>query len=663
MNATLLLRGGKSCARTLFAKTCITKKMFYSLTNNTGPRFSVVRVSLSNRSLTSSRSKLSNTTKSSKTNGRSAEGKSVPRISELRRLIKAAYPERWKIAGAVGLLVISSSVTLAVPFCMGKVIDIINTSAKDGTMMEKLTSFCSVLLVIFLIGGLANFGRVYLMQISEQRVVLQIREKLFSSIMKQEIGFFDKNKTGEIISRLSSDAAMIGNSVTFNISDGLRSLAQAGGSIGMMLYVSPKLASIALAIVPPIAVMSIIYGRYVRKITRQVQDSLAGATSVAEEKISNIRTVRSFTKEDFEMATYNRSLEKVLQLAYKQALAAAVFWGSTGLSGNVIVLSVFYAGGYMMSQSMLTIGDLSAFLLYAAYVGVAMGGMTSFYSELMKGLGASTRIWELTDRTPLVPFSGGIVPATPVQGLIEFRDVGFNYPTREEAVVLSDLTLNMPAGTVTAVVGSSGSGKSTIGSLLLRFYDPDSGAIYLDGQDIRDLDPGWLRNQIGVVSQEPALFSCSIADNIKYGSSDPSSVTMEMIEDAARQANAYMFIRNFPEHFDTMVGERGLMLSGGQKQRIALARAIIKNPRILLLDEATSALDSESEFYVKEALSRLMIGRTVITIAHRLSTIRSADQIAVLDQGRVLELGSYEQLTAMDNGIFKKLVEKQTITS
>lgn len=586
-----------------------------------------------------------------------------PKINEIKRLMQIASSENLRIAGAICFLVVSSGVTLAVPYCMGKVIDIINTAAHDGTLMEKLNSFCSMLLIVFVIGGLANFGRVYLMSIAEERIIMKIRSMLFSSIMKQEVSFFDKTKTGELISRLSSDTSMVGNCVTFNISDGLRSLAQAGGSIGMMVYVSPKLTLIALGIVPPVAILSIYYGRYIKSLTKRTQESLADATAVAEERMSNIRTVRAFVKEKVEVGKYNEALQKVLDLAYKEALASGIFWGGTGLSGNLIVLSVFYAGGMMMNESLLTIGDLSAFLLYAAYIGVSLSGMSSFYSEIMKGLGASTRIFELTYRQPLIPISGGLVPEKPVVGEIVLDNVSFTYPSRPDAPILSDLSIHMPAGSVTAFVGSSGSGKSTIGNMLLRFYDPSSGKIMLDGYDIKDLDPSWLRENIAVVSQEPTLFACSIADNIRYGASDPSAVTMDMIEEAASKANALMFIRRFPEQFDTLVGERGMMLSGGQRQRIAIARAILKNPKILLLDEATSALDAESEYYVKEALDRMMVGRTVITIAHRLSTIRSANQIAVLDSGRVAELGTYKELMRIQDGIFQKLVERQTITS
>lgn len=581
--------------------------------------------------------------------------------SEIRRLFSLAKPEKWKLGGAVVLLLISSGVSMAVPFCIGKVIDIIYTSSKEGHMKERLTAFCQIMIGVFVIGAFANFGRVYLMQISGSNIVKRLREKLFSSVMRQEMGFFDKTRTGELVNRLSADTTLVGQSVSINISDGLRSVAQAIGGVGMMVYVSPKLTAIALAIVPPIAIMSRIYGKYLRNITKDVQDSLAGATQVAEERISNIRTVRAFGQEKTEIDRYNSGITHVLKLSYKEALARGIFWGSTGLSGNIVVLSVFYYGGMMMTESQLSVGDLSAFLLYAAYIGLSIGGMTSFYSEMMKGLGASTRLWYLIDRQPSIPVHGGLTPSS-VTGNINFKDVSFVYPSRQDADIFQNLSLSVPSGSITAVVGPSGSGKSTIGSLLLRFYDPLEGSISLDGEDIKNLDPTWLRNQIGTVSQEPMLFSCSVRDNIAYGSPDPTTITDAEIIEAARKANAYNFINSFPQKFDTMVGERGLTLSGGQRQRVAIARAILKNPKILLLDEATSALDAESEYLVHEALERLMVGRTVITIAHRLSTIKTADQIAVVDNGQVSEIGSYGQLMEIDNGLFRKLVERQTIT-
>lgn len=588
--------------------------------------------------------------------------KPAPVISEMKRLLILAKPEKWRLAGAVALLFISSGVTMAIPFCMGKVIDTIYSPVNEGKLVEKLNMICKYLVVIFLIGALANFGRVYLMQVSGQNIIKSLREKVFGSIIKQEVGFFDKNKTGELVNRLSADTSLVGQSVTMNISDGLRAVAQAIGGVAMMCYVSPKLTLVALGIVPPVALGSRIYGRYLRNITRQVQDSLAGATQTAEEKIANIRTVRAFAHEDRETQIYNSKIEHVLKLSYKEALARGIFWGMTGLSGNLIVLAVFYYGGIMMTESQITIGDLSAFLLYAAYVGVSVGGMTSFYTEMMRGLGASTRLWELSDREPSVPIADGINPADSIKGNIEFHNVSFYYPLRPEVTIIRGMNLCVPSGSITAVVGSSGSGKSTIGSLLLRYYDPSEGEVVIDGIDICDLNPTWLRQHIGTVSQEPVLFSCSVAENIAYGSSDPSAVSTEQIIDAAKKANAYNFIQSFPKRFETMVGERGLMLSGGQKQRVAIARAILKNPKILLLDEATSALDAESEYLVQDALERLMVGRTVLTIAHRLSTIKSANQIAVLDQGKVAEIGSYQELVQIDNGIFRRLVERQTIT-
>lgn len=589
--------------------------------------------------------------------------KKQPEVSELRRLIALASPERWRLFAAVLFLCVSSAATLVMPFGIGHVIDIIYTTAKEGNMAERLQHFCLVLLGIFVCGAFANFFRIYLMQTSGNRIIRRLREQLFSSILKQDVTFFDKNKTGELINRLSSDTSIIGQSLTMNISDGLRSVLQAFGGVSWMIYTSPQLAAISLCIVPPVAIVSRIYGRYVQKITKDVQTSLADATQVAEERLANVRTVRAFVQEKKEVAAYNAKIDDVLHLSYKEALARGVFWAMTGFSGNIIILSVFYYGGIMMSEAQITVGELSSFLLYAAFVGVSIGGLSTFYTELMRGLGASSRLWELTDRRPLIPLADGLVPSKEVIGDILFRDVNFHYPTRPEALLFNNLSLSVPNGSVTAVVGSSGSGKSTLASLLMRFYDPSSGSIYLDGLDIRSLSPQWLRSHIGVVNQEPILFSTSIAENIAYGSLDPSSVTSEMIMHSAKMANADVFIKQFPKGFDTLVGERGIMLSGGQKQRIAIARAILKNPKILLLDEATSALDSESEFFVQEALERVMVGRTVLVIAHRLSTIKHADQIAVLDQGRIVELGDYEHLISISDGIFHKLVERQTIAT
>ncbi|XP_063217345.1 ATP-binding cassette sub-family B member 10, mitochondrial-like [Bacillus rossius redtenbacheri] len=582
------------------------------------------------------------------------------RKSELKRLLSLAKPEKWKLSGAVSLLLVSSAVTMAVPFCLGKIIDIIYT-ADSSKMKENLNKFSGFLVCVFLLGAACNFGRVYLMNTSGQRITQRLRKTVFASIMRQEVAFFDKNKTGELVNRLSADTTLVSHAVTQNISDGLRSTVMAIAGVSMMLYLSPRLALVGLAVVPPVAGMAIFYGRYVRAITKSVQDSLADATQVAQEKIAGIRTVKTFSKEDEENRSYGERIQRVLSLAYKEALASSIFYGMTGLSGNAVVLSVLYCGGVMVSEQQLSVGGLSSFLLYAAYIGVALGGVSSCYSELNRGLGASARIWEIVDRVPAIPTSGGAVPSGEVAGRVSFRGVRFSYPSRPSSLIFQDLSLDIPAGGIMAVVGASGSGKSTLAALLLRLYDPDRGQVLLDGRPITGLDVRWLRRHIGTVSQEPVLFSCSIRDNIVYGADNPEEVTDDQLFAAAKEANAYDFIVNtFPEGFNTKVGERGVMLSGGQKQRVAIARALIKNPRILLLDEATSALDAESEHLVQDALDRIMKGRTVLTIAHRLSTIRNADQIAVLERGEVVEIGTYAALMCLPDGAFRKLVQHQT---
>uniref|UniRef100_A0A1A8FJD0 ATP-binding cassette sub-family B member 10, mitochondrial n=3 Tax=Nothobranchius korthausae TaxID=1143690 RepID=A0A1A8FJD0_9TELE len=585
---------------------------------------------------------------------------SVP-LEDVKRILGLARPERWRLAAAIGFLTVSSTVTMSAPFFLGRVIDTIYTSASDTeTMTASLTSLCIMLAGAFLCGGAANAARVYIMQASGQQIVRNLRTSLFSSILRQEVAFFDRNRTGELINRLSADTAVVGRSITDNLSDGLRAVAQAAAGVSMMFYVSPSLASFVLLIVPPMAALAVVYGRYLRSVSKRTQDALAQATQLAEERISNIRTVRAFGKELSEVDSYTRKVDRVLSLAKQEALMRAGFFGVTGLSGNLMILAVLYKGGLLMASQHMTVGELSSFLMYTFWVGISIAGLSSFYSELMKGFGAGARLWELLDRKPEFPLNEGqVLHPDQLKGQLQFCDVSFSYPARKEAAIFQELNLSVPAGSIMAVVGPSGSGKSSIVSLLLRLYDPDAGFITIDGHDIRDLNPYWLRSHIGTVSQEPVLFSCSIRENIAYGALDPDAVTSEDVYRAARVANAFDFIQAFPKGFDTVVGEKGVLLSGGQKQRIAIARALLKNPKILLLDEATSALDAENEFLVQEALERLMEGRTVMIIAHRLSTIKNADAVAVLDQRRVAECGPPAELLGNRQGQFRRLMEKQ----
>ncbi|EZA62551.1 ATP-binding cassette sub-family B member 10, mitochondrial [Ooceraea biroi] len=578
--------------------------------------------------------------------------------SELRNLIVLAVPEKWTLMKAIALLLVSSSVTMAVPFCFGKVIDIIN-SAEKANMKENLNRLTLALFVIFLIGGVSNFGRVYLMSTAGYRVTQSLRKKAYSAILRQETAMFDKESTGELIGRLSGDTQLISSAVTSNVSDGLRSAIMAVTGMSMMFYVSPSLALLGLAILPPVVGVAAIWGRILKRTSKDLQSSFAILNTTAEETISNIRTVKAFAQEGREIDRYGVKLQDVLKLCYKESLYRGMFFGMTGFSGNVIVLSVLYNGVFMVSSSDITIGSLSAFLLYAGYVGISMNGLSKAYTELNKALGANSRLFELINRQPLIPIQGGQILERELSGNVIFQNVSFAYPTRKTMFILKGFNLNIEKCSMTAIVGCSGSGKSTVASLLLRLYDPTKGTILLDNHDLRLLDPTWVKSQISVVSQEPILFSCSIRENILYGM---ESATNSDVEEAARLAYVLQFTEKMTDGLDTVVGERGIALSGGQRQRVAIARALIKKPKILILDEATSALDAESEYFVQEALEHAIRGRTVITIAHRLSTIKNADKIVVLDGGQVAETGTYTELMNLDHGHFKKLVKHQTFT-
>lgn len=392
----------------------------------------------------------------------------------------------------------------------------------------------------------------------------------------QECSWFDTKGTGELVNRLSTDTYMVGNSLSQNLSDGLRSTAMVLAGTGMMIYTSPSLAAVGMAVVPCVAGGAVVYGRYLRNITREMMDKLAEVMKVGEERIGNVKTVKIFSRENYENKIFSKELQDALAIGYRETKARAVFYGMTGLSGNAIIMSVLYYGGNLVNDGNMTIGALTSFILYAGYTAISLGGLSNFYTELNKGVGSATRVWEILDRQPTIPIQGGLMPTEKPRGEISFENISFNYPTRADADVLTSLNMTIEAGTITAVVGRSGSGKSSLAALLMRLYDPQSGAIFLDGRNLKDLDPSWLRRNIGAVNQEPVLFSGSIRENILYGLDEGASISEEEFQRVIEQAHVSEFAKALPDGLNTLVGQRGMMLSGGQKQRVAIARALIK---------------------------------------------------------------------------------------
>ncbi|KAH8286754.1 hypothetical protein KR018_005010 [Drosophila ironensis] len=581
--------------------------------------------------------------------------------SQYGRLLALTKSEKWVLTAGIACLVVSSAITMSVPLFLGKVIDVVfNKAGVESGVMTQLGEYSAMLFAIFVIGGFANFARVYLFGNAALRIVRNLRSQVFKSMIMQEVGWFDSKGTGELINRLSNDTYMVGISLSQNVSDGLRSLAMVGVGTGMMIYTSPQLAAMSALVVPAVAGMAIVYGRYVRKITRRELDKYAEIMKSAEERFGNVKTVKTFCREQHEVAAYDSKLNEALQIGYQETRAKSIFFGLTGFSGNFIIISVLYYGGTLVLNDQLSIGALTAFMLYAGYVAISINGLSNFYTQLNKGVGAADRIWEIIDRECSIPIDQGYVPPYKPVGEVGFTNVNFSFPSRPESLILSDFSLHLQPGKTTAVVGRSGSGKTTIALLLLRLYDPQSGTVTLDGMDLRTVNPQWLRDNIGAVNQEPVLFSGTIRENILYGVNPGEEPSEEHLQRVVQEANVSQFTDQLPDGLETLVGQRGMMLSGGQKQRVAIARALIKDPAILVLDEATSALDAVSEQLVQNALDRLVQGRTVLTIAHRLSTIRNAEQIAVLSNGKIVEQGTYNELMAIEQGIFRELVASQT---
>ncbi|ATB45544.1 ABC transporter ATP-binding protein [Corallococcus macrosporus] len=570
-----------------------------------------------------------------------------------RRLLTLARPELLPLAAGTFFLLISSLATLAYPRAIGDLVDQA-LNARDRDVVDRVAI---LMLVVFVVQGIAMALRIYLFNTAGERVVSRLRKDLFRALLSQEVGFFDTRRTGELTSRLSSDTTVLQNTVTTNVSMILRYGVTALGGVGLLLYTSVQLTLVMLAVIPPVAIGGVFYGRRVRVISRQAQDALAASGEVAEEDLSGIRTVRSFAAERHEVERYSVAVERSFTLAKKRALQSSIFMGVASIAGYGSIAAVLWFGGRLVVDGGLSVGELTSFLIYTMLVAFSFSGIAELWADFMRASGAAERVFELLDRRPAIGAGGEQL--TDLRGHVRFRGVHFAYPTRPDVPVLQGLDLELRPGEVVAVVGPSGAGKSTLASLLSRFYDPRAGEVLLDGHPLTALEPEWLRRNIGMVAQEPQLFSCSIADNIRYGRPD---ATDAQVEEAARAANAHAYIERFPDGYNTQVGERGVQLSGGQKQRVAIARAVLKDPRLLILDEATSALDAESEHLVKDALERLMKGRTTLIIAHRLSTVANADRVLVLDGGAVIQSGTHASLMSQE-GLYRRLVERQFVAA
>jgi len=569
--------------------------------------------------------------------------------ASLRRLFVLARPEAGRLTIGTLALLFTSGLSLAYPAFVREIVD--GALVEEG--LEKINQLALVLLGLFALAGFFTAVRSYLFTVAGEQIVASLRQRLYGSLVAQEIAFFDEHRTGELTNRLVSDTTVLQNAVTVNISMLLRYALMGGGAIGILVFTSPKLTLVMLAVVPVVVLGATFYGRALRVVSREVQDALARSSEVAEETLSGIRTVRSFAREDQEQARYGGEIDETFALAKKRARLGAVFGGGSSFAGYSAIAVVLWYGGVLLSEGSMTMGELTAFLLWTTTVAFSLGALSSLWSDFMKALGSSERVFDLLDREPRVNSGTRRLDAT--RGEVRIQGVRFAYPSRPDAVVLDGIDVSLDPGEVVALVGPSGGGKSTVASLLSRFYDPEGGTITLDGVDYLELEPNWLREQVGVVSQEPILFATTVAENIRYGRPD---ATDEEVEVAARAANAHDFVADFPEGYSTLVGERGVRLSGGQKQRVAIARALLKDPSVLVLDEATSALDAESEHLVQDALARLMNGRTTLVIAHRLSTVREADRVLVLDGGKVVQEGPHAELVEAD-GLYRQLVERQ----
>jgi ABC-type multidrug transport system fused ATPase/permease subunit len=580
---------------------------------------------------------------------------SMDSLREAIKIFEFIRPYKTHFIIGLVLLFLSSSVFMVFPYIVGVMLDV--AQGEETMAHMSLSKIAVILVVVLAFQGLVSYFRVTAFAQVSERGTADIRKALYKRIISLPIVFFEKNRVGELVSRLTNDVEKLYNTFYFVLAEFLRQVILLVGGVVFLAWQTPKLAGIMLAVFPIIVVGAMVFGRYIRKLSRQRQEELAQTNTILDETLQSIQAVKAFTNELFEIGRYKQTNDRVVNVSLKYASGRAIFavFIITVLFGALFF--VIWMGMSMVQSDEITAGQLISFVTFTAVIGGAIAGLGNFYTELVGAVGATERIREILKTNPENlerPQANKMVDR--LDGDIELVDVRFSYPTRADVQVLKGINMLFPAGKKVAIVGQSGAGKSTIMQLLLQFHQADAGEIKASGHNILEYDLEAYRKNFAIVPQEVILFGGTIGENILYGNPDAS---LEKVKEAAIKANAWDFISGFPEGLDTLVGERGIKLSGGQRQRIAIARAILRDPAILLLDEATSSLDAESEKQVQEALNNLMEGRTSIIIAHRLATIREVDKIFVLDGGTVVESGTHDSLSAMENGIYSSLAKLQ----
>jgi subfamily B ATP-binding cassette protein MsbA len=558
------------------------------------------------------------------------------------------------LAIALVTMLLSSLLALAFPLVVSTLLDAAFVK-RDSVLLNQIALG---LLALFATTAVLNYVQTYWLSATGERAVAGLRRELFGKLLDQPPGFFADRRTGELTSRLTADIALLQGILSHQLAEGARQVLALTGGVTILTLMQPRLMLTALGIVPLVVGSAMYFGKRLKRITTGVQDELAESTAVAEEAFAQVRVVQGFAREPLERERYGERINRVITVALKRARVRALFFGAITFTTFAGVTAVLWTGGRLVLTGDLTPGEMVSFLLYTVSIAAAIGALASFFTAYQEAVGAAERVFDLIEQPPSItdPAEPKLLPAR-VRGEVEFRNVTFRYRADDATSppTLAEFSLRIAPGEVVALVGPSGAGKTTVASLLPRFWDVESGAILLDGIDIRELKLSQLREAVGVVPQEPTLFSGTIRENIAYGRPTASD---HDVEEAARVANAHEFIVALSGGYDARVGERGVKLSGGQRQRIAIARAVLKDPAVLVLDEATSSLDTESERLVEAALERLQVGRSTLIIAHRLSTVQRADRLVVLDQGRIVEEGSHGALLRQ-GGIYARLFQMQ----